>query len=320
MVSGSVYSLENRGRIRKGAIAANNHALDLYESAISMNIVPFSADSVNKLPKKKRKDAANAMLRRLLGQHLFSNVKNFCVSPDTVRIAIEQRRPDSLALHQLGFRRPKRRKQPSNLSIKRKRRDTYVLHIKLPHVTVTVHWTRVFGRDWLSVTCSLPRFVHGSNFFGLKSTDEILAAIDELSRLVSQHIKTDVDLRQGHFSRLDLFLNLYLENDKNVNFMIALLRNLLIKRRDLLPLEWKTTTLFRSPAGTHELEIYNKSRKAKKDGEQNVPPGVARVESRYLNSKTVLLNAKDAGLPGVSVEILCQTENLETLFFRHLPD
>ena len=82
--------------------------------------------------------------------------------------------------------------------------DSYFLNVKMPNETIKLHWSICpKKRHWLSVECSLPKLMTGSNFDRLENN---LAAIDELSGVVSKAINKPVNLRDGHFFTARHFL------------------------------------------------------------------------------------------------------------------
>lgn len=285
-----------------------------FPSSKPMNIISHKPGKTNGLPEVSRKNYAG-ILRNLL-----ADCKWFSVSPDTIRICLELHRIDQLSLRRLGFFRPKRNDEKRGNSLKRRQPDTFALNIELPNGTkVKIHWSIVpSNKHWISIETSLPRFVYGTNFRGFCSTTEILEAVDTLSRVVSEKLEIEVNLRRGHFSRLDVFVNLSLGSDKNVNRLISCIRYEKIRRRALLKEEWKTTALFRSSGKRLETEIYNKSREARGSGYKDAPGGEARIEVRYLDTKNVRKNAEALGF-SADVETVCQINNLQAMFLRHLP-
>lgn len=279
---------------------------------MALDSISVFDSKINAAPKKLHSFYATRILAQLLGGSSW-----FGVGVDTVRIIIEVRRHDALMLRSLGFRRQKRRIIKAVATRKHTPIDTYFLNIETPNETIKLHWTICpKNRHWLSVECSLPKLMTGSNFDRLENNS---AAIDELSGVVSMAINKPVNLWHGHFSRLDIFLNLPLQTSDNIKLAVAALRYLEVSRRNQMPARYKTTVEWQNYGSklTHVLQIYDKTKKARADG-FNVPNGILRIETRYNDTTTLERNLKNLGIEN-SLEMILETSNLERLFEAHLP-
>jgi hypothetical protein len=266
-------------------------------------------NSLKAARKKARRDVANGVLRYLVGQ----NPVGGAVSVDTIAVTVKIRHlPDEardfLFVPVSQYHKGKRKKKDMSKTFRRE----FAPPGRGVNVRLTL--TQKFG-DWLTVECSLPKYAHGLNLFGFESQTEICAALDELFADVSDLLGFAVEWRRGKLSRLDVFTNIFLLTNENVEVAAESLRFLKIPYRRLLPRldDYKNTVVWRNTGETklkHRIVAYDKSTELRAAG-FDAPPGIMRLESQYRDKSFIR---------GFDIEAMLELENLEQLFHAHLPE
>jgi len=288
-----------------------------------MNNVADFRSKINELPKKYHSFYATKVLGRVLGGAPITTVQ---VSIDTVAISIQVARPDELVLRSLGFKCRWLKKGNGKV-----RRRTWFLNYTPPgsNVKIKINWSRdEIGRGWLRVEVSLPHFAFGSNLHCFQSKKEILKTIDEISSLVSKRIKTIINLRAGHFSRIDLFMNLNLGSNDNVYLAQSALRFLKVGfariDEDMPDIYWRNYGFFKKKRKlTYELNAYAKFEIDPTIYAQNI----LRIEVRWRTTKTITNAAERLGIPyyykiskNYNLEYILEPDNLKKMFYERMPE
>lgn len=264
--------------------------------------------------------------QQIISELVFANRIGQGVGIDTIRLMLEVPRPSNPELRLLKFKWQKKDGKPHLIvkaKNKNKDKDTYYRNIKTASDTIKLHWTNVVGRGWLSVEVSLAKFATGDSLHVFHSKDEILAAIDKLSREVSAALGQTIKLRLGHCSRIDLFLDARLD-DKTVNDITRLAGYLKVPQHELLWMYLGTTRFqnYGKKGVTHELDFYNKTKKERKTN-RNFPPGILRIESRYTDTQTIKRNAPpeyyDKETKTFDLDALLDITELEKFFDYYCP-